>query len=59
VHARDPAFHRLEAMHAAIEEAARERRADAGHQYLACGADGRIVGRVNLRNVRRGHFRSA
>jgi len=59
VHARDPAYYRLEAMHAAIEEAARERVAGSGHQYVAFGADGRIVGRVNLRNVRSRPFRSA
>jgi len=59
VHARDPASYRLEAVQAFIERAARERRADEGFQYLAFGADGRIVGGVNLRNVRRGHFRSA
>ena len=59
VHARDPASYRLEAILAAIERAAQDRRADSGYQYLAFGADGRIVGGVNLRNVRRGHFRSA
>ena len=59
VHARDPAFYRLEAIHAAIERAAEERRADTAYRFVAFGADGRIVGGVNLSKVRRGHFRSA
>jgi len=59
VHPRDPDFYRLEAIEAAIARAAEARRADRGYQYLAFGADGRIVGGVNLRDVRRQHHRSA
>ena len=59
VQSRDPAFYALEGIRAAIERAAQARRADSGYQYLVFGTDGRIVGGVNLRDVRRGHYRSA
>jgi ribosomal-protein-alanine N-acetyltransferase len=59
VHPRDPAYYRLDAVQAAIEQAASERRAEGGYQYLALAGDGRIVGRVNLRSVRGRPYRSA
>jgi ribosomal-protein-alanine N-acetyltransferase len=59
VHPREPGYYALEAVEAAIARAEEDRRADTGYQYLALGADGRIVGRVNLRGVRRPHYRSA
>ena len=59
VHPRDPEFYRLESLRATLEQAAQERRSDRSYQYLALAEDGRIVGRVNLRHVRRPHFRSA
>jgi ribosomal-protein-alanine N-acetyltransferase len=59
VHPRDPDYYALESVQAAIARAQEDRLADTGYQYLALGADGRIVGRVNLRGVRRSHHRSA
>jgi ribosomal-protein-alanine N-acetyltransferase len=58
VSARDPAFYSMAGVAAAIAAAAAARASDQAFQYLVM-EDDRIVGRVNLRNVKRAHFESA
>ncbi|HEX7637571.1 MAG TPA: GNAT family protein [Burkholderiaceae bacterium] len=53
VNARPPSYYSEAGVHTAIEEAAAARAADRGYQFLVW-EDDRLVGRVNLHDVRRG-----
>ena len=55
VNARDPAFYSEQGVVAAIAAAEKSREHDHAFQYLIEDA-GRLVGRVNLTNVRRRHY---
>ncbi|HEV6968541.1 GNAT family N-acetyltransferase [Roseateles sp.] len=59
INARPPGYYSLEGVRAAIELAVREAREDKGYQFLVRDADGELVGRINLVNVKRAHFHSA
>ena len=58
VNARDPAFYSAQGVASAIDAAESARANDQAFQYLVVEGE-RIVGRVNLTNVRRTHFQSA
>ncbi len=58
INARDPSYYSLGGVRAAIDAAMQARAADRGYQYLAID-DSRIVGRVNLTNVRRAYYNAA
>jgi len=58
VNARDPAFYSPQGVAAAIAAAESGRASDQAFQYLAIEGE-RIVGRVNLTNVRRAHYQCA
>ena len=58
VSAREPAFYSESGVAAAIAAAESARARDHAFQYLV-EDDGRLVGRVNLTNVRRRHFQCA
>jgi len=58
INARDPAFYSERGVAAAIAASEAARANDQAFQWLVV-EDGRIVGRVNLTNVRRAHYRSA
>jgi [ribosomal protein S5]-alanine N-acetyltransferase len=58
VNARDPSFYSEQGVAAAITAAEMGRAHDHAHQYLIVD-DGRLVGRVNLTNVRRLHYQCA
>ena len=59
VNARPGNYYSLPGINSAIELAQREAREDRGYQYLIRSETGNLLGRVNLRNVRRAHFHSA
>ena len=59
INARPAAYYSADGVRAAIETARREAEDDKGYQFLLRGADGVLVGRVNLSRVRRAHFHSA
>jgi ribosomal-protein-alanine N-acetyltransferase len=58
IRARDPRYYSLEGVAAAIADAVAGRAADREYPYLVLDG-GRLVGRVNLRSVRRAHYHSA
>jgi len=58
VNHRDPSFYSAQGVAAAIAAAESARARDQAFQYLI-EDDGRLVGRVNLTNVRRDHFECA
>lgn len=59
INARPAAYYSLAGVAHAIQVAIDDAAADRGYQFLVKSGDGAIVGRVNLRNVQRGHFHSA
>jgi ribosomal-protein-alanine N-acetyltransferase len=59
INARPADYYSLEGVARAIDTAVADAAADRGYQYLIEDGDGRIVGRVNLSNVKRQLFHSA
>ena len=58
INARDPSYYSADGVVKAIADAEAARAADRGYQYLVI-ADGRLAGRVNLHEVRRGNYDAA
>jgi len=58
INAREPSYYSEEGIRSAIAAACDAQAADRGYQFLV-RAGQRLVGRVNLHDVRRGHFECA
>lgn len=58
INARPAAFYEAGGIEASIAAAQREAAADTGHQFLLRDPAGRLVGRINLIQVKRQHYHS-